>query len=315
MKLTKKDAIQIAKEYDLGKVKSIKIIEGGAVNYNFDLKTEKGNFILRIIGSNMNEVKKTRLNSEFKLLTYLHKKKFSYGIPVPIKNKNGIYLTKIAKYHVWVYKKIDGELIKNYDKKTLKSVVKALATYHKYVKNLKIKNKRNLGSLKVLYKKYLIMKEVKSKNPKDVLMLENIDLFIDSFSKLKHIDFNINEVPIHYDFHKENLLFKDKKVIGIIDFERTFYAPRILDLAHLIKCTYESGDKFIERINFILNEYDKVNVLTQKERSLILPMLLRDNLVMFEKFYNAKGVMKTGNDGTISCLKWTIDVHKKVLGF
>jgi hypothetical protein len=100
--------------------------------------------------------------------------------------------------------------------------------------------------------------------------------------------------------------------VGILDFERVLYAPRILDLAQLIKCSYKSGKEFIERVNFILKEYSKINPLTKKERKLVLLILLRDDLFMFEKFYNGKGTMKTSDEGAINCLNWTIDVHKNV---
>lgn len=314
MKLTKKEVQKIADNYNLGKVKSSKVIPGGWVNYNYLLKTEKGDFVLRVIGSKINNMKKTRLASEFKLLNHLDKKGFPYKIPVPIKNKKGAYLTKILKSSVWIYKKIEGKSIKNYDNKTLGDIAKALATYHKYVKGVKIKNKRKLGDLRKLAKKYSDLKKITPKNDKDRIMLQNIDLFIQSFEKLQGIDFKINELPIHYDFHKNNILFKNKKVAGIIDFERIFYAPRILDIAHLIKCSYKSGKRvFMKRVRFILKEYNKVNPLTKKEEDLILPMLLRDNLIMFEKFCAAKGTMKTGHEGAIGCLNWTIDVHKNIM--
>lgn len=313
MKLSKTQAQQISNDYSLGKVISLEIINGGWVNYNFNLKTDKGNFIIRVIGSKMNSTKKSELNSEFTLLTSLHKNKFPYAIPVPLKNQEGNYLSKVSGFNIWVYTRIEGNSIKEYDNQSLKSISRALATYHKYGEKLKVENKRDFGDLDKLYKKYLAMKKIKPRNAKDKLMIENIDLFVNSFSKLDGIDFDTKKVPLHYDFHKGNLLFKNKQVVGILDFERVLYAPRILDLAQLIKCSYKSGKEFIERVNFILNEYSKINPLTKKERKLVLRILLRDDLFMFEKFYNGKGTMKNSDEGAINCLNWTIDVHKNVL--
>lgn len=313
MKLSISQAQQISDGYDLGKVISLETVSGGWVNYNFNLKTDKGSFIIRVIGSKRILAKISELNSEFSLLTYLDKKKFPYAIPVPLRNQKKVYLTKLAGFSLWVYRRIEGNSIKEYDNESLRSITKALATYHKYVKSFKIENKRDFGSLTSLYKKYLAMKKVKPKNEKDKLMLENIDLFVNSFSKLNDSEFNTKKVPVHYDFHKGNLLFRDKNIVGILDFERVFYAPRILDIAQLIKCSYKSGREFIKRVDFILSEYNKINPLTKKEKELVLPILLRDDLFMFEKFYNTKGTTKTGDEGAINCLKWTIDVHKNIL--
>ena len=46
MKLIKSEISKVAKEYDLGEVLSIKLIQEGWVNHSFDLKTTKGRYIL-----------------------------------------------------------------------------------------------------------------------------------------------------------------------------------------------------------------------------------------------------------------------------
>lgn len=316
MKLTKKQAELISNEYNLGKVQSLKPIAGGWVNYNYELKTDKGKFVVRLLGTKIEKDIKNRLFIEFKLLSHLHKIKFPYEIPYPLKNREGNYLINIKKTLLWVYPYIEGSPIKNYDNATIKSVVGALATYHKYVEKVKITNIRKVDSLKETSKKYKEMRKQKSDNPANKLMLENFELFEESLNKVEKIKFNTKQVPIHYDFHKENLLFDGKRVVGILDFERLLYAPRILDIAHLVKCTYKKDrSDFIKRVNFIIKEYGKVNPLTKKEKDLILPMLAKDNCRMFERFYKLIGSKsKKIHQGDLSSLKWTIDVQRLVMG-
>jgi homoserine kinase type II len=316
MKLTKAQAELISKEYRLGKVKSIKPIAGGWVNYNYLLKTDKGKFVVRLLGAKMKKDTKDRLSTEFKVLSHLHKKKFPYAIPYPLKNKKGNYLMNNGKTLLWVYPYIEGSPIKDYDNAMIKSIARALATYHKTVGNIKITNNRKVDSLREISKKYKQMKKVRSNNPANKLMLENIDFFEGSLNKLEKINFNTKQVPIHYDFHKGNLLFNKKQVVGILDFERLLYAPRILDIAHLIKCTYKKDKSgFIRRVNFIIKEYDKVNPLTKKERALVLPMLAKDSCRMLEQFYFSakKNLGKKGSEGELACLKWTIEVQGLVM--
>ena len=47
------DAKKICTDLDLGKFKSIKLMKGGLVNFNFLLRTDKGDFVIRIIGFQM----------------------------------------------------------------------------------------------------------------------------------------------------------------------------------------------------------------------------------------------------------------------
>ncbi len=315
IKLSKQGAEKIAKEYNLGIIKSLKPFSGGWVNYNYDLETESGSYVVRVLGLSITKDTKKRLASEFKVLSALHKNNFPYAIPYPLKNKEGSYLASIGKTILWVYPKIKGTHIKHYDNENIKSIVHSLATYHKYVKNIKITNNRNIDSPKKLLEKYREMRKQKSDSERNKLMLNNIDLFEKCLNKMKNINFEINKLPIHYDFHKGNLLFNKNKVIGILDFERMLYAPRILDIAQLIKCTYDHGEKkFINKVNLILNEYNKINPLTKKERVQVLLMLAKDNCRMFERFYVLAGsnTFKAGKEGELSCLKWTIDVQKNV---
>ena len=64
MKLTKKEAEKICELYNLGKLKSIKLFSEGLVNYNYELKSDKGSFVVRIIGSELHKYKRQKLELE-----------------------------------------------------------------------------------------------------------------------------------------------------------------------------------------------------------------------------------------------------------
>ena len=316
LKLTKKEAERIAEKYNLGEVLNIKSFSGGFVNYNYELETIKGKFVIRLLGVKVTKVTLGKLANEFKVLSYLHEKKFPYSVPYPLKNKKGKYLFRINKNTCWIYPKINGGHIKEYDEKAIQSIAKALAVYHKYVSKVKIIDdpRRKIYGPKKLAKLYKIMKKQKPNSERNKIMLANIAFFEEVLDKIRYIDFNINLLPVHYDFHKDNLLFEKEKVVGILDFERLRYAPRILDIAHLIKCTCEHEEtKFKERMNFIIREYSKINPLTKKEIRIIPLILAKDNCRMFEVFYTmANKDGKAGVKELLACLEWTIDVQKNI---
>ncbi len=138
MKLTKKEVEKICKEYDLGKLKEFSLIEKGQVNYNFDLSTSKGRYIVRVLAKGLTPWKKENLDLEFAVLKHLKKNKFPYQTPLPLKNKKNEILGRIGKKSFWVYKRLSGDSVsKHRDTSFIKPLMKVLSTYHHYLKNFK----------------------------------------------------------------------------------------------------------------------------------------------------------------------------------
>ena len=98
MKLSKSQAEKACKEYGLGKLKEVKPITNGYVNYSFLFKTDKGKFIFQVFGGDFGVWKKDRLALELKVLNHL-KGRFPYETPQPIRSVNRSYF-KIGRAHV-----------------------------------------------------------------------------------------------------------------------------------------------------------------------------------------------------------------------
>jgi len=314
MKLTKKEIKQISEFYDLGDIKSIKTVSGGWVNHNFNFITSKGSFIIRVLGNKFNKFKKYQLNFEFKILEHLENSNFPYKIPIPLKNIKGKCILKINNKTIWAYKKINGKIIEKTTNTQLKEMAIALATYHKHIKNFKLTSKIERDNIRGLKTKLVSMGKIKPKNKLDRLMLENLELIKNLLKKVEDKKFTEHILPIHLDFHNKNLLYSKNKLTGILDFENVRIAPRIRDIAYLIKTTVEYGkNKFSKRMKFIINEYEKVTPLTIKEKKDIIFILARDACIMFEFFYPKKEkTFKIVPEGDYLCLKWTIDVAKEI---
>ncbi len=317
MKLTKKEITEISRLYNLGRVVSVKTISGGSMNFNFDFKTDKGDFIVRVIGKKLNAKKKRQLQLEFRALDFLDKKKFLYETPLPIKNNKNNYLSKIKNKNIWVYKKIKGRIVKNINSSQLKEMIRSLAFYHKSINKFPIKSKKEKDEMIGIKKELLNMKKVKPKKKTDILMLKNIDMIINMFERIKNKRFEQNILLVHMDLHKKNILYKGDKVVGILDFENIKIAPRIRDIAYLIKTTIDYGEKrFMKRVNIIIKEYDKVNPLTKTEKKDILLILARDSCEAFYYFYKYNSIKASDGDyldGDYLCLNWTINTAKQIV--
>lgn len=315
MRLLKKDAQKISNDYSLGDIKNIDLIKGGLINYNFEIKTDKGKFIIRFLEHKSNEANKRKLKLEFKTLEFLNEKKFPYNVPYPIKNKKGRYLSNLNGKKFWIYKKINGKNVKKLNKEKLKGIVVLLATYHKFVKRIKLKKEdliytTNFFNMAWLKKEYFKMEKIKPKTKLGKLMKKNLELFSNILDKISKIDFNKNITITHSDFHKNNILFKGDVVIALLDFDNLETVSLIKDVAYAIQNTCIEHEKINKnKMNFFLKEYEKINKLSKEEKEIIIPAIIREKCIFFWWDYKE---MKKRKDLKYKFMEDTIKIVKNL---
>jgi Ser/Thr protein kinase RdoA (MazF antagonist) len=114
--------------------------------------------------------------------------------------------------------------------------------------------------------------------------------------RLNEWSFSYSKLPhqlVHSDCHPRNILMKEERVTGIIDFERIRKAPRIADvcyfLAGMLKDQVKQGeDEQVECIHAFMGGYQSDGALTQEEKEL-MPFLVIIFLLQYTFFYNQKG--------------------------
>ncbi len=288
MKLSKRDAEKIVNLYGLGKLIHFKLNPGGAVNYNFDFKTSSGEYIVKLLSCKLNDSNKKKLEFEFKFLEFLEKSKFPYDFPNPIKSKDGRVLLNLGSSFLWVYRKIPGEVIYNFNK--INEIAKVLSKFHSISKKFKVPK-----NLKYTYADDLIIKYLKIKariskisNPSrvDKLVISNYNMFESALYKIKEMNYTENLIITHSDFGNHNLLFENGKVKAILDFENLSLNPRVKEVAYAIKRLCFADNKLDKRkMNLFLKEYEKTIKLTNKEKEFILPMMILDSCNVFYWVY------------------------------
>ncbi len=292
MKITNTEAKKICADFSLGEFKSIKPIKGGLSNFNFSLKTSKGEFVVRGIGQKITPNKKERLTTEFNVMEFLTKKKFPYFVPLPIKNIEGKRLHQINNKDFWVYEKIPGKSIIKFsgqrESRQVRELAKALATYHKYVGRFQTKESGFQNYLKWVLE---ITEAINPKKPidkTDKLALKEKEFFKEIILQGIKQNYSKNILPLHSDLDPSNVLFKGDKIIAIIDFDDLEYGPRARDVAISIRdtCTIKNKlDK--ERVKTFLKEYEKINSLTKDEKEVIPFLMLVENAGFFSWVYGS----------------------------
>jgi len=307
MKLTKKEVERIAKEFNLGEVKKFHLIQGGYNNFNFDVLTNRGRYVYRVI---FNQYNRERELIKFRVLRFLEKNNFPYELTIPIKNSKNKFFSSVKGTSLWVYRYIEGETIKRSNKIQIKEIAKALAIYHKYIEKLKIKTK-SFRSYEFYNKEYERMKKIKPKNKFDNLMLSNIDFFYKIIKAMPKKEFSKKRLIIHSNFSEQNMIFRKNKLVGFIDFEEWDLAPRLLDIAYTSKHACWDKEKIDKKLlSMFVKEYSKHNKLTKKEIELLPLFILYDYCIAFWAFYNI--MKKISEKQKHEFMEWAIERTKTI---
>jgi len=305
MKFNKKEAEIVCKEYDLGKFKKLKLFDIGVVNYNYSIKTNKGNFVVRVL------TRKPKI-VEMNVLEHLGKKNLPYKIPIPIKNRKGKYFFEInSNNNLWVYRFIEGKKpSKNFLRKNFYKFAKILALYHKAISDFRVKEKGESLFDKKLVESYKKLSRKFSKNRYDKLFKENVNFFITEMNNLKGYKIKYRTLMNHNDLHPENVLIKNNKIVGIIDFDNLTPAPRVFDVSRTMTefCLKENWNGVNEKkAKKFIKEYEKINKLTKEEKELLILIRISYQPGLFRYLYIG---MKKGLNKKYNWMKHTVKLAK-----
>jgi len=265
----------LLENWDIGELVSCRRLEKGVVNINWIVKTSQGKYVLRKI---MHPQKIEDLKFELDYLSYLKEHNFLYRIPIPIKTKNKKDFLKFKGSYFWLYEYIEGRAIKRFGYSELRECARMMAVYHKIVASSALDNKHGSevfsrkSVLKELEKFRAQILEKNKQDRKDRIFLKESSVLIPLMKSLDAREYSkLPRYPLHRDINPENILWKNKKLVGLIDFENigTMNDTVIKDISVMLQ--YSCRDrKQKHKLNlrlakFFLNEYKKHGQLTDKE--------------------------------------------------
>lgn len=276
MKLDKKEIIRLLAEYGVNKVIGYKKARAGVANHNWIIYAKTGKFVLR----GVSVWKKPKdLAFEFKYINYFNKN-LSYKVPQPLQNNHNTFITKYKNRLFWLYPLIDGKIVEVFSTDELREVARLMSEYHKILIKSKLDNKKKTtkpSSPLILKELMEHRKKASAKKQKhDCVFLSEVDDLIEIYSKIKpKVYFNLKAYPLHRDINPENVIFKNGKAVGLIDFDNvSFYKePLIKDIVVLLmySCRNKRDRKKLdlEKARFFLKEYQKYRKLSLEEIKLI----------------------------------------------
>lgn len=246
----------IEKKYKI-KILEIKNIDNGILNSNFYIKTKNKKYILRIYEANRT------IDEEKQELILLDRIVDFIPVSIAIKNIDNEYISIFNNKKFALFEYIDGNSITKIDTHIIREIAIYLGKLHSFTKDISFekynrKTRINFDSYYNEIKKSEI--DFKFKNE-----------LLNSADKINGFDFSI--LPsgvIHGDIFPDNVLLDDYNNIKVIfDFNESYYAPFIFDIAIVINFWIKINDfDFFTENNLIrdfLNYYSKYRKITKEE--------------------------------------------------
>jgi len=273
--MDQKEIETLLENWDIGKLLSCRRLERGVVNINWIVIASRGKYVLRRI---MHFTKIEDLRFELDYLTYLKEHGFPYRIPVPIEAKNKENFLEFQGSYFWLYEYIEGRDTKQFGYLELRECAKMMAIYHKIIAASGLDNKhgsevfRRKSVLEELERFRTQIHEKHKQDRKDRIFLKESSTLIPLMKSLDPREYSqLPTYPLHRDINPENILWKNKRLVGLIDFENagTMNDTVIKDISIMLQ--YGCRDrKQKHKLNlrlarFFLNGYKKHDQLSDKE--------------------------------------------------
>jgi len=285
---------------------SFKPLKGGMVNENFLIDSDIGKYVLRKLGFLKGLA---GLKKELGYLLYLSRSRFKYEVPTPLYTTNNKLFVENAGSVFWLYRYIEGNVKNNVGYNQIGEIAKMTLEYHHLTKLYKKIHVRS--ATKDPFFKKGIRNFALSLMSKNIVLLERENKqFIKDISKLLLILKELNvpgyeslpTYPIHSDIKCDNLIWKGKKLVGVVDFDNVgrINFPLVKDLATTIQyccLTKESGYKIDIRLaKHFVEVYRKGSELSDIEVRSIPPLIISNWIDLYLYTYwliKKKGVSKS----------------------
>lgn len=266
-KFSKEEFKEIFANYDIGEFKGVKPLAHGGAQTTELILTTKGKFIFKYYENRTERY----VLFELRLFRYLQNK--GYPIPAVIRNSSGAFLSKYRGKPYVIIEYVDGEHAKNpnnsFNTKDLIKIIKAVTELHNFTQGYSSPYIKDHEELNAAY----CWREYKKSSRKTKVKEREVWLS----HELEKLEFpqSLPKGICHADLNHSNFLFRNGKVVAILDFDISFYTYLVYDIASLIYWWAWPPKKGFqaERAKFIVQEYSKYRKLSVREKNHIYDAL------------------------------------------
>ena len=267
--ITEQQLIGLLIDYQLGELIKFSGIKEGIDNTNYRLTTTKGRYILTLF----EKLTAKELPFFFDLLAHLQAG--NIVCPQPQKNKEGKRILQLQSKAVAIFNCLEGHSILESSAKQCAAIGFELGKIHRLGRHFPKKRANDMGDAWV----QKIFTSLKAKLAVDELEMINHYLSKKELEKIDSLPCGI----IHADLFKDNVLFNDNKITGILDFYLACEDHLLLDLAIACNdwCYDLQGQLQPEKIKALVTAYQQQRPLAEIEKQCWSVMLQKAALIFW----------------------------------
>jgi len=267
--ITQQQLIDLLTDYQLGELIKFSGIKEGIDNTNYRLTTTKGRYILTLF----EKLTAKELPFFFDLLDYLQAG--NIFCPQPQKNKYGKRILQLQSKAVAIFNCLEGNSILKPTVEQCVAIGFELGKIHRLGVCFPKKRANDMGDTWI----QKIFTDLKAK-----LAMDELEIISHYLSKI-NLE-KTNSLPrgiIHADLFKDNVLFNDNKITGILDFYLACEDHLLLDLAIACNdwCCDLQGQLQPEKINALVTAYQQQRPITKIEKQCWSLMLQKAALIFW----------------------------------
>ncbi|MCX6743876.1 MAG: phosphotransferase, partial [Candidatus Parcubacteria bacterium] len=232
MEFKQPEIINLLSQFEIGQIKSVELVPTSG-NNSFLITTDLGQYFLRLCGERNRFRSKEEIEGELDLLDKL--KASNFPVIDYLKTKTGERVISFENHNGYLRKYSEGEFVLgNPNEKQLFEVGKNLGKYHYVVADYKIEKRNNINFGLDKTKKFFAehKEEILKSNFKDA------NKFVEVFEQeINNLNFS-DKLPcgmLHEDLGKRHVIWKGEEILAVIDFDRTYFGPLILDLGQALR--------------------------------------------------------------------------------
>lgn len=291
----------------------------GFGNDNYVVKTTKGKYVLRIY----RDVRKiSELRYEVEFTDHLLAKGFPYEIPKWLPNKSGELISTFNGRMYIIYKYLPGIVVEKPTNAQVRQVAKMISILHKMSVGFKPKSDKDWGNAFTTHWQKAELNDYaprakKQNTTRSKLLLKNEMYYrrlLDDVDK-KYAKVSYKRYVLHNDLNKHNMLFRNGKLSGLIDFDNVNADYLIKDISQYVLYGLNQGSKIdLRKARIFIKEYQKYHSLSDKEIKCIPDIAIIGKIGAFVWTYDRmeRGISKVDLKGMrqmAAFVKW-VDVNR-----